>query len=46
MLEEKIEELKADYGILSTKELEEKYDASYSILRKVMYKYNIINSNS
>lgn len=45
MLEEKIEELKADYGILSTKELEEKYDASYSILQKVMYKYNIINSN-
>lgn len=45
LIENRLEELKQDYGHISTKELEIKYDASYSTIRKVLYKYNIMDSN-
>ena len=44
LIEERVQELKNDYGNLSSKELEIKYDASYSTIRKVLYKYNITDS--
>lgn len=45
IIENRLEELKQDYGKLSTKELEVKYDANYSTIRKVLYKFDIIDSN-
>lgn len=45
LVEERVDELRNDYGKLSIKELEEKYDVSYSTIRRILYKYNIIDSD-
>lgn len=44
LIEERVKELQNDYGKLSSKELEIKYDASYATIRKILYKYNIMDS--
>ena len=41
-VEERLDEIKNDYGKIGVKALEEKYNASYSTIQRVLKKHNII----
>ena len=42
LVENRLEELKQDYGKISQKDLEKKYDASYSTIYLVLHKHNLM----